>query len=286
MSKVIVIGSGPAGISTALYTARAGIETTIIAYGIGSLEKAHEIQNYYGVPGTISGKELALAGIENAKLVGAKIINEEVVSISYTGDFVVATTRETYNADYVVIATGAPRNVPGIKNLKEYEGRGVSYCAICDAFFFRKKSVAVLGNGEFAVHEIKDLMPVVNDITLLTNGDEVTATIPEGVCVDTRKIKALQGEDILSSIEFEDGSCMPVNGLFVAYGTAGSTALARKIGAEINGNKIVVDENMQTSVPGLYAAGDCIGGLLQVSKAVADGAIAGNHISKNTLKNT
>lgn len=275
--RVIIIGSGPAGISAALYTARGGLDTCIVTAGLGSLDKAHMIQNYYGT-GEISGHELHQKGEESARELGVRFVNEEVVGLTFESSLVVETAKSKLEADYVVIATGTSRRVPGKINISEYEGKGVSYCAVCDAFFYRRKNVAVLGNGEFALHEINDLLKIAASVTLLTNGEEVLTELPDGVILDKRKIVKLNGDDNLKSISFETGDDIEISGLFIALGIAGSTALAKKIGAATDGNNIKVNENMETTVPHLYAAGDCTGGLLQVAKAVYEGAVAGNHI--------
>lgn len=280
MSNVVIIGAGPAGVSAALYTARAGIDTKVFTTGRSALEKADKIQNYYGFEDAISGKELLRAGIEGAKKVGVVFEEEEVTGIGYTDRLTVQTVKGVYPADCVLIATGASRKTPAVRGLRELEGRGVSYCAVCDAFFYRGKSVAVLGSGEYALHEIRDLLPAAASVTLLTNEEAVTAKMPKEVQIVEKKIAQLQGEEALERILFADGSSMPADGLFVAQGVAGSAALARKIGAQIDGTRILVNENMETSIPGLYAAGDCTGGLLQVSKAVYEGAKAGTEIVK------
>lgn len=280
MSGVIIIGAGPAGVSAALYTSRAGIETTVISCGDGSLGKAHEIQNYYGFSEPVSGNKLLHDGIEGAKKVGVNFINEEVTSISFEDTFVVETVGGCYKAEQIVIATGSTRNSPKIKNLKEFEGKGVSYCAICDAFFYRNKNTAVLGNGEFALHEINDLLPLAASVTLVTNGSDVSMVFPENVTVITSRIAELKGDGKFEKIIFEDGTELEMDGLFVAMGVADSTSFARKIGAVIENGHIYTDENMQTTVPGLYAAGDCTGGMLQIAKAVYEGAVAGIDIVK------
>lgn len=289
MKKVIIIGNGPAGSSAALYTVRAGIDTLVIGNSLGSLEKADKIENYYGFENPVSGKELVEKGLVQVKRLGAKVINEQVVGISFDGTFGVRTDHGDYAADAVIIATGSSRNAPPIKGLKELEGQGVSYCAICDAFFYRGKNIAVLGNGEYALNEAKELLPIVGSVTLLTNGEEPLVEFPPEVTINKKVIKKLDsrvenpvfgGIGPLDSVVFQDDSYLEIAGLFIAHGSAGSTALAKKIGAFTDGNKIVVDANMATNVPGLYAAGDCIGGLLQISKAVSDGAIAGTSVVK------
>jgi len=160
----------------------------------------------------------------------------------------------------------------------------VSYCAACDAFFYRGKDVAVLGSGEYALHEVQALLPVVRSVTLLTNGAPLTADFPPEVTVCPQAVEAVLGETVVTGVQLSGGAQLPVSGVFVALGVAGSTALARKIGAAVDGNRIVVDARMQTTVPGLYAAGDCTGGLLQVAKAVYEGAQAGTEAAKALRK--
>lgn len=285
MADVVIIGSGPAGVSAALYTARAGLKTIVLSMGKGALDKAEAIQNYYGFSEPISGDELAQSGIEGAKNVGVEFVDTEVLSIGYENQLVVETTDEKYFTDNILIATGVPRATPKIEGLKEFEGKGVSYCAICDAFFYKGKDVVVLGTGEYALHEIAALLPVVSSVTLLTNGEIPTVDIPEDITVNKLKIKRITGSDRVEKIEFTDGTELSANGVFIAYGVAGSTALAKKIGIVTDKNKILVNEEMETNIPGIYAAGDCTGGLLQVCKAVYEGAKAGTEIVKRINKN-
>lgn len=284
MSNVVIIGSGPAGVSAALYTARAGLDTTVLAMGAGALERAEKIQNYYGFAEPVSGAELARRGIEGAKAVGVKFVKTEAVGITYTDKLTVETLAGEYPADAVLLATGASRAAAPIAGLREHEGSGVSYCAACDAFFYRGKNVAVLGSGEYALHEAQALLPVAASVTLLTNGAAATAQFPPEVAVRTEKVEAILGEPKVESVRLAGGEILPLSGVFVAIGVAGSTALARKIGAEVSGSSIVVDEAMHTTIPGLYAAGDCTGGLLQVAKAVYEGALAGSEMAKELRK--
>ncbi len=276
MANVIIIGGGPAGVSAGLYTLRGNVETTIFTQGGSALIKAEKIENYYGFPEGIGGKELYDRGIDSVKRLGANVIEEEVTNVDYDGKFVVSTGKNEYRADALVIANGANRNVPRIKNIKEFEGRGVSYCAVCDAFFYRGKKTAVIGNGEYAVHEANTLKKVAESVVMLTDGKEA----PEYDNCDTRKITSIEGKETVEKIVFEDGSEMAVDGVFIALGVAGGVDLARKLGAVVNGSYISVDENMLTNIPNLYAVGDCTGGLLQVAKAVCDGAKAGIDIIK------
>ena len=244
MSNIVIIGSGPAGVSAALYAARAGVQTTVLTKGPGALDRAELIQNYYGFAEPITGAELERRGIEGAKAVGVEFVTTEAVGLTYTDKLTVETLAGDFPADAVILATGASRAAPRIPGLAGLEGHGVSYCATCDAFFYRGRDVAVR----------------------------------------TEVVEAIRGEERVTGVQLKDGGTLEVSGVFVALGVAGSTALARKLGAEVNGSRIVVDDHMQTSLPGLYAAGDCTGGLLQVAKAVYEGAVAGTEAAKALRK--
>lgn len=274
MAKIIIIGGGPAGVSAALYTQRAGFETVILEKGVGALGKAHAIENYYGFVDPIPGEDLYNNGLAQAQRLGVKVINTEVYALGFESSLQVITKDGKLDCDAIILATGSTRNVPKIAGIKDFEGRGVSYCAVCDGFFHKGKQVAVLGAGEYALHEAMELVPIVGGVTLLTDGEPLKISVPDNIQIVDKKIKQVTGGDLLSSVIFEDDSTIEISGLFVAQGTAGSTDLARKIGVATENNKIVVNENMATNIPGIYSAGDCTGGMLQVAKAVYDGAKA------------
>lgn len=280
MGKIVIVGSGPAGCSAALYAARAGMETTVISKGIGALQKAEQIQNYYGFEEGVTGAELYRRGVAGAQAVGTQFVTAEVVGLDYAATLVVQTTAGDYPADAVILATGTGRIAPKIAGLAEHEGRGVSYCATCDAFFYRGKTAAVLGTGEYALHEVQALLPLAGKVILCTNGEPLTAEFPAGVTVCTEKLEAIEGEETVTALRLAGGGLLPADGLFVALGVAGSAALARKLGAPVENGRIVVDEKMQTGIPGLFAAGDCTGGMLQVCKAVYEGALAATEAIK------
>lgn len=280
MGKIVIVGSGPAGCSAALYAARAGMETTVISKGIGALQKAEQIQNYYGFEEGITGAELYRRGVAGTQAVGTQFVTAEVVGLDYAATLVVQTTAGDYPADAVILATGTGRIAPKIAGLAEHEGRGVSYCATCDAFFYRGKTAAVLGTGEYALHEVQALLPLAGKVILCTNGEPLTAEFPAGVTVCTEKLEAIEGEETVTALRLAGGGLLPADGLFVALGVAGSAALARKLGAPVENGRIVVDEKMQTGIPGLFAAGDCTGGMLQVCKAVYEGALAATEAIK------
>lgn len=281
MHSLVIIGGGPAGCSAAIYAARSGISPLVLQHGVSALTRADKIENYFGFEAPLSGTELLDAGKAQAERLGATFVETEVVGISYTGSgFEVKTTGEVYPAVSVIIASGSSRSTPKIKGLSAFKGKGISFCAVCDAFFYRGKHVAILGNSAYALEEAQTLLPVAGAVTLLTNGKQPSAKFPDAVTIDTRKISEIRGEETVSSVAFSDGASLSVDGIFIAYGTAGSTALARELGAMLDGNNIRVDAQMQTNLPGLFAAGDCTGGLLQVAKAVSDGASAGLSAAK------
>jgi len=283
MYDVIIIGGGPAGVTAALYTARASYKTLILYKDHGALTKAR-VDNFYGHI-EIAGKDLIETGLTQARAAHATTINKEAVGLYQNDDttLTVATAKTSYTARTALIATGANRTTPRIKGLAALEGRGVSYCAICDGFFHRGKDVAVIGNGQYALHEAQDLLPIAKTVTVLTNGKKPLTKFPKDVIVRTEKIKEICGQDgimgkTLGGVALDNDEFLPLSGLFVAIGVAGGTELARKLGAAINNNAITVDDNMHTGIPNLWAAGDCVGGMKQIVKAAYEGAIAGTDI--------
>lgn len=281
MYDVIVIGSGPAGISASIYLKRAQKNVCIISDENSALKKAKKIENYYGVK-SISGESLYNIGVEQAKELEIPMVKDEVTNISFDKNFIVRTFNNEYEAKYVIIATGTNRSAPKVKGLKEFEGKGISYCAICDGFFYKGKDVAVVGNGNYAIHEAETLKLVAKSVTILTNGKKMIENRDASDFeVDETPIREFRGNNVINEVEFENNSSKKVDGVFIAIGTASSVDLARKIGAVIKGNNIVTNENMQTTVKRLYACGDCTGGLLQVNKAVYEGAISALDIIKD-----
>ena len=277
MKQLVIIGQGPAGISAALYAVRGGADVTVIASGAGALARAGLIQNYYGFENGISGRELIEAGVRQAEKLGVRMVRGELFGIEYGEEgFAVKTSAGTLDAGAAVIACGTQRNTPPIAGIDAFDGRGVSYCAVCDAFFFRGKKVGVVGSGAYAASEYEVLKGVIRDVTVLTNGETPQFSLP----CDTRKIARLEGGDALERVVFEDGSAEAFDGLFIACGTAGAFELSRKLGLETANGKIVTDERRATNVPGIFAAGDCTAGMQQIAKAVCDGMIAGTEALK------
>ena len=207
MYDSIIIGSGPAGVTASLYMIRAGLKVLIISKNQSALDKTEQIENYYGFENGISGKELKDIGIKQVQNLGVEFLEKEVTSIKYSEngyEVIVANQglNEQYLAKTIVLATGTNRNRPRIKGLKEFEGRGISYCAICDAAFYRNKNVAVLGNGDYAIEEIQQLLPVANSVMMITDGKQPVEYRNENVSINTKKIREFRGFGKIQEIEF------------------------------------------------------------------------------------
>ena len=277
MYDVIVIGKGPAGLSAAIYAVRSGLRVLVLGRDTGALQKAERIENYLGFAQPVSGFDLIAAATQQAERLGTEISNTEVTGIHWSEHFTVHTTQESYEALSLILATGMPRKKASIKGLSTYEGRGVSYCATCDGFFYRGKTVAVVGDGDYAFREASELKPFASKIYLLTIGRPYQgAERDDGIEIDERAVINLQGEEKIEALQFDDQTRLNVDGIFVAEGTASALDLALKLGLENDGRGITVEPYTQaTNLPGVYAAGDCTGGLLQIAVAVGEGAQAG-----------
>lgn len=280
--EVIIIGQGPAGLSAAIYTARAGVKTLVLGCD-PKIAGDYEIDNYFGFPETISGRELIGRGVQQARRFGADLECDRVLSIHFgdDGSYTVKTERDEYGACALVMATGVSRKKPGISNIEAYEGKGVSYCVSCDGFFFRGKPVMVAGEGVFAANQALELKEYTPDVSVCTLGKKADIA-PEfhdrlraaGINIIEKKITSLAGEGALSSVRFDDGSDRNVSGLFIALGDASSLDFAYSLGVITRGVFIETDPEQKTNVPGVFAAGDCTGRYLQISVAVGEGAVA------------
>lgn len=284
MYNTIIIGMGPAGVTAGIYLKRSNLSVLMIGTEESALVKTEKIENYYGFENGISGKELYEKGIKQAQNLGVDVSKEEVIKIEKGEICRVYTDKNVYESKNIILATGNKKNKPNIEGIEEFEGRGISYCAICDGFFYRQKNVAIIGSGNYAFSELKDLINIAKNITILTNGKDIRENRNEETKVDicTKNIKKIDGENRVSKIIFEDDTSMDIDGIFIAEGIAGSTEFAKKIGILTDKNKIIVDNNMRTNIEHIYACGDCVGGVLQISKALYEGMIAAFDIIKNS----
>ena len=283
---VAIIGAGPGGLSAGIYTARAQLKTAIFGdYRKSNLYKSHIIANYLGFPEPVSGPFLAEKGVEHAKNFGCEMIGNEIVDIRIQDDKTFALKDDKkieYLAKTVIISTGQSYALSGIKNEKELTGKGVSYCVVCDGFFFKNKKVAVIGNGNYAGEEALQLLTYTKEITVLSHGkefsfsDEIKKDLEAAKIklVKTVRVREITGNDKAEKLIMSDGIEMPVEGVFMAVGVAGATAFAKKLGLEMSNNYIKVDMDGKTNIPGIFAAGDCTGSPAQMATSVGNGCNA------------
>lgn len=287
MKNIAIIGGGVAGLSAAIYALRANAQVTMFEqYGLGGLVATiDKIENYPSYP-SIDGFELANNMVMQAKQLGLKVVRRKVLSLTKEqDDFVVTTDKDSYTFTAVIVATGTSHNKLGIES--DFVGKGVSYCATCDGNFYRNMPVAVVGNGKQAVREatyLADLCSLVHlivpesqlnaearaidDLLAKTNVQIMyNATVSEILCADTVSAIKVFANNSLSQID--------VNGVFVAIGAKPITDFINIEGVEKQKGYLVVDDKCQTSVQGLYAAGDVTNGpLKQIVTACGDGAKA------------
>jgi len=272
-----VVGQGPAGCSAALYLCRAGLKVAVVGKDSGALERAEKIENFYGLTKPVRGIDLVKRGRRQCKALGARLLDDEALSLDWREDGgfeLPLASGTTLAARAVLLATGKAKRAPNIDGVRAFEGRGVSYCAVCDGFFYRGREVAVLGGGAYAKHEMEALLPLARRVTLLTHGAEPEFDPPAEVVVLKEKLQGLKGEALLARAELHGGRSIPIEGLFVALGSASAGDLAKKLGLPLEDGAIPVGDDQETTLPGLYAAGDCTGTFPQVAFAVAEGARA------------
>lgn len=276
---VIIIGAGPAGLTASIYASRAGLKTLVVGRD-SKMNNTHEYDNYFGFPEGITGAELLERGQAQAAKFGAEVKSENVVAASKKEKlFSVETDKSSYEARALVIASGAPVKMSSIKNEKDYSGKGLSYCVACDGFFFKNKRVAVIGAGDFAAHEAIELLNYTKDVVVFTqkeklsmSADSVKKLKAKNVVIREERVDEIKGKMVEKLVINKKEEAF--GGVFVAVGLAGSSDFARKLGLTLDGNFIRVDAKMFTGVEGVFAAGDCRGGIFQTSQAVGDGATA------------
>jgi len=307
---LIVIGAGPAGLNAAIYAKRAGLSVVVLEKmgAGGAIAKSWEVENYLGFP-SIKGAELAEKFAEHGTKYAEIRIFEEIERAERrilvpssdgtgfrTGDacsrkdgaFAVKTSGREYEGRAIVIATGSSYKKLDVPGETKFNGKGVSYCAICDGFFFKGKRVAVIGGGNTAITEAAYLHDAGCDVTLIHRRDALRAEHAVQKMVFDRKIKAawdtvvmeIKGGKKVSGLRLKNvktgaESDMAVEGVFVAVGEEPQNEIAKALGTELNEQGYVkTDRRQRTNVPFVYAAGDITGGLKQLIVAAAQGAVA------------
>lgn len=284
-----IIGSGPAGLSAAIYAKRANLSAVVIEKeyeGTGQIAESGQVDNYLGLPG-ISGYDLGEQFREHAVKLGVSFLEQEVTEIKKEDSAVFkiifedGSSVETKTVIYAAGATPRRANIPGEQ---EYSGKGVSYCAICDGSFYRGKKVAVLGGGDtalddavyladlaeqvYVIHRRKEFRGAATTVEKLRKKENVTFVLEH-------QVKEITGAEKVNGVILEDGTAIAVDGVFVAYGSVPQTDLVKELVTLDAAGYVKAEETGETSLAGLYVAGDArTKKLRQVVTAVSDGANA------------
>ncbi|QGP91801.1 Thioredoxin reductase [Neomoorella glycerini] len=289
---LLIIGGGPAGLTAALYGARGGLDTVVLEMGApgGQAGQTDRIENYPGFPEGINGMELAMKFAEQAQRFGARIEMTTVQRVELNGEIKkVFTGSGEFTARAVIIASGAHPRPLGVPGEEEFRGRGVSYCATCDGAFFRDKKVAVVGGGDSAVEEALFLTRFASQVTIIHRRDALRATkVLQERARDNPKISfhwntvvtGIMGREKISSLELKDVKSgvtreEAFDGVFIFIGLEPNTGFLKGALTLDSQGYIITRENLATSIPGVFAAGDVRAkDFRQVSTAVGDGAVA------------
>ena len=290
--ETIIIGGGPAGLSAGIYAMRSRLDTILVEKYLpgGQMVIVDFIENYPGFPDGVGGADLSAAMELQARRLGLEITSADVLSVDFSGrEKIVNTSEGEFRALTVIIATGAVPRRLGVPGEDRLTGKGVSYCATCDGAFFRDKEIAVVGGGNTAIQDAGFLTRFASKATIIHRRDALRATkiLQErvfknpkieiawnSVVVEMHGDPKLEGV-VLQNVKDHSRRVLPVDGCFVLIGTDPNTEFLRgKVTLDPTGY-IFTDEDMQTSAPGIFAAGDCRRkSLRQMVTAAADGAIA------------
>ena len=289
--ELAIIGSGPAGFTAAIYATRAGIKTIVIDKGVGGglANVSPKIENYPGFE-SISGMDLMEKMKKHAENYADFHFNEEVKSIEKAkNEFKIQTDKQNYLVRAIILCTGTDYRKLNASGEKKLTGKGVSYCATCDGFFFKDKKVAVVGGGNSALIESIYLKQIgVKKVYVIHRRDQLRAekayeeeAINKGVkIIFNTHVESINGEQKIEYLELHDVNTdkitkFPVDGLFISIGEEPQNEIAKKLGVKIDERGFVItDRQMRTNIKGVYAAGDITGGLRQVVTACAEGAVA------------
>ena len=283
-ADVVIIGSGPAGVQAAIHASRRKVSVLVAGKAAASAAAGTEMDNYFGT-GRVSGDALIAEGMRQAESTGAVFLGQNVISASRDGDaFRLGLEDGTVvTARSVIIATGISRKKLGIPGEKELFGKGVSYCAVCDCNFYRGRRAVIVGNESEAAVSAEMMTGYASETSWVAwdvqaNPALVAKAEATGVRMYRSKPKAILGEGKVESLELEDGTMIPTDGVFIELGARSSADLAMDLDVmpEMD-DTIKVDCDCATGVPGVYACGDVTGRPWQVAKAVGQGCVAGTN---------
>jgi len=290
---LIVIGAGPGGLTAGLYGSRSGLKTLVLERGVtgGSLALADWVENYPGFPNGISGADLTDMMLQQCKKFGAEVKDlEEVVSLNLKdANKTVKTDRMTYSSGAVIIASGCHSRELSVPGEAEFRGKGVSYCALCDGAFFKKKRVLVVGGGNTAVMSALYLSNLASKVYLAHRRDQLRA---EAVYVDAldkckaeilwnTEVTEIKGGSLVNSVTLVNNKTnqkreMEVDGVFIFIGEIPNSKIASEAGVEVDGKGyVIVDQQQRTNIPGVYAVGDVTNcSVKQIGTAVGQAIVA------------
>ncbi len=285
----MIIGPGPAGLQAAIHAARKKVKVAVLGKSENSpLYNKAEVENYLGIE-SIAGKDILSIGQEQAKRFGAELVEEDVIKLTKDGDVFVALTdhAQEIRSRALILAMGISRAKLNIPGEKEYLGRGVSYCASCDALFFKGKTVAVIGEASEAAESAHLLNDYAEKVYWVAPELKASEYMMEKVRRTNVEIIAyckplmIIGEKTVVGLELEGCARLDVQGVFIALGAKGSTDLALELGLLPDpSGKIVVDADMKTDMENVYACGDVTGMPWQLARAVGQGCVAGDNAAK------
>lgn len=281
-ADVFIIGSGPAGIQAAIHASRRKVAVAVAGKPAASAASGTEMDNYFGT-GKVSGDDLIAEGIRQAESTGAVFLGQNVIASAKDGDSFRFTLEDGSEvvSKAVVIATGIARKKLGIPGEKELFGKGVSYCAVCDCNFYRGRRAVIVGNESEAAVSAEMMAGYASETSwvawdMQANPALVSKAEAAGVRMFGSRPKAIHGDGKVESLELEDGTVIPTDGVFIELGARSSADLAMDLDVmpEMD-DSIKVDCDCATGVPGVYACGDVTGRPWQVAKAVGQGCVAG-----------
>ncbi|MBJ8349221.1 thioredoxin-disulfide reductase [Streptococcus zalophi] len=304
MYDLIVIGAGPAGITAALYAARSNLKVATIEQGApgGQMNNTADIENYPGFE-LISGPELSMKMYEPLDKMGVENIYGIVTTVEDKGDYkIVKTDDKTYETKTVIVATGSKHRLLGVPGEDTFSSRGVSYCAICDGAFFRDQDLLVVGGGDSAVEESVFLARLAKSVTIVHRRDELRAqkVLQDRAFANDKikfiwdtVVKEIKGDDVkVKSVVFENVKTKEITeqefgGIFIYVGLDPVSNMVSDLGITNEDGWIITDENMKTSIPGIFAVGDVRQKTFrQITTSVADGAVAAQNVYQYVIENS
>ncbi|HEY49901.1 MAG TPA: thioredoxin-disulfide reductase [Dehalococcoidia bacterium] len=290
--QLLIVGGGPAGLSAGLYAARSRLHAVLLERAMlgGQIMNAELVENYPGFPQGISGAELGSLMEQQAQKYGLEMVMAEVEGIALSGDGKIVSTGEgSYHAKAVIIAGGSEHSKLGVPGEEDFTGRGVSYCAMCDGAFFSEQAIAVVGGGNVALNDALFLTRFASKVVIIHRRDQLRATriLQERAFAENKiaflwdtVVESIKGDTQvrelgLRNVKTGEESGLEVSGVFIAVGLSPNTGYLSGLLALSPQGFILVNDRMETEVPGIFAAGDVrAGSARQVASAVGDGATA------------